>query len=151
MRPVISVGNEMLGHITVLIVKQYSQEYTAQFRYMVQKTNDPAERYQSALQMLSSAYYQRAKEFSDEMTALFALNSPTATHLLREGQIHLTFSEYNQSYQLPCAARALRSDSDEYQATFWHNRLFNPSLPGEVLIVGFLPEWSLGLAEPPLA
>ena len=150
MRPLVQAGDEVVGHITVLIIKKYSREYTAQFRYMAQKTNDPAERYQSAMQMLSSAYYQRAKEFSDEMTALFALDSPTGAHLLREKLVHLTFTEYNQSYHLPCAVRALSRNSDEYQATFWHNSLFNSTLPGEVLVVGFQPDWSLARARPAL-
>ena len=61
MRPLLSIGDETIGHITVLVIKQYSEEYTAQFRYMVQKTNDPAERYQNAMQMLASAYYQGQK------------------------------------------------------------------------------------------
>ena len=151
MRPLLSIGDETIGHITVLMIKQYSEEYTAQFRYMVQKTNDPAERYQNAMQMLSSAYYQRAKEFSDEMTALFAIDSPTAARLINHGRARLDFSEYNQSYELPCKVRNLEPHTDGYQATFWHNHLFNPNLPGEVLVIGFKPDWSNATAEPPIA
>ena len=149
MRPSLTIDDQPVGHISVLIVKQYSDDYTAQFRYMVQKTNDPAERYQSALDMLSSAYYQRAKEFSDELTALFGPNSPTAIRLINNGQAHLAFSEYNQSYLLPCKVRNLPTDSEGFQATYWHNKLFNPNLPGEVLIVGFQPDWASAQALPP--
>ena len=149
MRPALSIGEESVGPITVLIVKQYSEEYTAQFRYMVQKTNDPAERYHSALQMLSSAYYQRAKEFSDQMTALFGSDSPSAARLLNEGHAQLDFSEYNQSYRLRCTVKRLAPESDGYQATFWHNHLFNSNLPGDVVIVGFQPDWSTAEATPP--
>lgn len=150
MRPLLSIDDESFGHITVLIIKQYSEEYTAQFRYMVQKTNDPAERYQSAIQMLSSAYYQRAKEFSDEMTALFGPDTPTATRLINDGHAQLDFSEYNQSYRLTCTVKRLAPESDGFQATFWHNRLFNPDLPGDVVIVGFQPDWSTAQIEPPI-
>ena len=27
----------------------------------------------------------------------------------------------------------------DYQATYWHNRLFNPTLPGKVQVLGFVP------------
>ena len=149
-RPLLTIGAEPVGHITVLIVKRYSEEHTAQFRYLVQKTNDPAERYRSAMQMLSSAYYQRAREFSDEMTALFGPDSATADRVVNEGPAQLEFSEYNQSYQLPCRVRKLAPDTDGFQATFWHNHLFNPNLPGDVLILGFQPDWSSATAQPPV-
>ena len=153
MRPTLTVASESepLGPITVLIVKQFSDHITAQFKHMAKKTHDPAERYQSALQMLSAAYYQRAKEFSDELTALFGPGSATASRLLKEQHCTLIFDEYNQRYVLPCVVRALRPNSDAYQATFWHNSLFNPELPGDVMILGFQPDWSAAEADPPAA
>ena len=122
-----------IGHITVLMIKQYSEEYTAQFRYMVQKTNDPAERYQNAMQMLSSAYYQRAKEFSDEMTALFAIDSPTAARLINHGRarnwIFLSTTRATELH-LQGEKNLANRTRDGYQATFWHNHLFNPESTG---------------------
>ena len=46
MRPEDTVGDDPkpLGQITVLVLKAEPEEITAQFRHMVQKTNDPAER-----------------------------------------------------------------------------------------------------------
>ena len=90
-----------------------------------------------------------AKEFSDELTALFGPDSPTAIRLINNGQAHLAFSEYNQSYLLPCKIRNLPTDSEGFQATYWHNKLFNPNLPGKVLIVGFQPDWASAQALPP--
>ena len=150
MRPVLTIGDELVGHITVLIRKSYSEEHTAQFRYMVKKTNDPAERYQNAMQVLSSAYYQKSREFSDELTALFGPDSPTAERIVSAGAARLAFSEYNQSYELPCQIRRLAVDSEAFQATFWHNSLFNPNLPGDVVVLGFQPDWAGAIANPPI-
>jgi len=34
-----------------------------------------------------------------------------------------------------------------FQAAYWHNRLFNPQPPPEVLILGFRPDWTSATAE----
>ena len=67
-----------LGPTTVLINKREPQETTAQFRHVVRKTHDPVERYESALKMLSAAYFQQPEDFSDELTALFGAARPSA-------------------------------------------------------------------------
>ncbi len=73
MRPEVRLAgaDTPLGSITTLIVRKEPREATAQFRHMVRKTQDPAERYDAALESLAAAYYQRPQEFSDELTALF--------------------------------------------------------------------------------
>jgi hypothetical protein len=140
-----------LGRITVLIVKSQPQEVITQFRHMVRKTNDPAERYNNALKFLAAAYYQQAQTFSDEMTALFGSDSELADHLLEAGHCRLLFEQYNQRYLLPCALRSLREGDPAFQATYWHNGLFNPALPAGVRVLAFRPDWATGKAEPPAA
>ena len=53
----------------------------------------------------------------------------------------LEFAQFSQSYRLPCAAFATEAGEAIREATLWHNRLFNPSLPDDVLVLGFRPEW----------
>ena len=139
-----------LGQITVMIVRHEPAEITAQFRHMVRKTQDPAERYDSALKFLAAAYYQRPGEFSDEMTALFAEGSGLAGRLLAAGRCHLDFRQYSQRYLVPCQVRDLPQDDPGFQATYWHNALFNPALPGAVRVLALAPDWSLAEAEPPV-
>src|SRR3972149_1530660 len=83
MRPTVLLPDETkIGPMTVLIIRREPEETTAQFRHMVLKTHDPAERYVSALQLLQATYYQRSAEFSDLMTALFSVDSPACRSLV---------------------------------------------------------------------
>ena len=138
-----------LGRISVLIVKSQPQEIITQFRHLMRKTHDPAERYNSALKFLAATYYQQPQTFSDEITALFGPDSELADRLLEAGRCRLLFEQYNQRYLLPCALRSLREDDPAFQATYWHNGLFNPALPAGVRVLAFRPDWATGEAEPP--
>lgn len=152
MRPSVglSAPDGRLGHITVLIVKPEAHDVTAQFRHIARKTHDPAERYAGALKVLAAAYYQDPEEFSDELTALFGPANPVAEHLVAAGECHLAFEQFAQRYELPCAVRELAEDHAAFQATYWHNALFNPNLPGGVRVLAFRPDWTAAAAEPPV-
>ena len=139
-----------LGRITVLIVKAESGKITAQLRHMVLKTHDPAERLDSALNFLAAAYYQNPAEFYDEPTALFGPASDLADRLLAAGRCRLSFEQYSQKYDLICEARQLGEDEPAFQATYWHNGLFNPNLPAGVRMLAFRPDWTAATAEPPV-
>ena len=138
-----------LGPVTVLINQLEPHEATSQFRHLARKTNDPVERYNGAIKLLSAAYYQRPEEFSDELTALFGPASPVAGRLLAGGGCRLLFAQYSQSYDLPCSLRRLPEDHPAFQATIWHNSLFNPNLPGGVQVLAFRPDWAKATADPP--
>ncbi len=152
MRPELHLDSaqDPLGRITVLIVKQDPGEATAEFRHMVGRTHDPALRYDNALKTLAAAYYQHPKEFSDELTALFGPDSETAARLLGAGHCALAFEQYSQSYRLPCAARELPEAHLAYQATYWHNALFNAAIPAGARVLGFQPDWARAEADPPV-
>ncbi len=153
MRPQVAIGNkgEVLGQITVLIVKRAPQEITAQFRHMVRKTHDPEDRYDSALRTLAAAYYQQPREFSDEMTALFGPDSTIAGRLLAAGHCVLDFEQYSQRYRIPCEVRGLPERSPAFQTTYWHNSLFNPVMPTGVQVLAFRPDWRGAEVEPPVS
>ncbi len=150
MRPEVRLAeaDTPLGAITTLIVRREPREATAQFRHLVRKTQDPAERYDAALKTLAAAYYQRPQEFSDELTALFGPAPGLADQLLAAGRCVLDFEQYSQRYRLPCAARNLAEDEPAFQAPYWHNALFNPALPGGLRVLGFQPDWARAEAEP---
>jgi hypothetical protein len=148
MCPTITIDDgTQLGHIITLITKQSPENLTAQFQHMVHKTQDPIERWESAIHLLSSAYYQDPKGFSDEITALFGHNSVICEKLIAAGKCVLDFQQNNQRFRIPCSVKNLQSDDALYQATFWHNSLFNPSMPGNINILVFIPDWSESQAE----
>lgn len=152
MRPEVTVAGETqaLGAITVLIHKSDPEETTAEFRHMVRRTHDPAERRKAAVKTLQSAFYQNAREFSDVITALFGPGSEAAARLIAAGQCQLDFEQYSQCYSLPCSVAALAEADPAYQATFWHNSLFTTTLPAGVQILAFIPDWATAETDPPV-
>lgn len=153
MRPSVSLegSGEALAEIIVLIHEKDPYDVTAKFRHMVRKTHDPKERMDGAIKELSAAYFQYPDDFSDELTALFAPSSALAARLAEAGRCRLDFDQYSQSYRIPCTVRTLTEPEPGWQATFWHNSLFNPGIPGDAQILAFTPDWSAAEADPPAA
>lgn len=150
MRPSVTTvtGEEIAGGITVLIVQDEPEPSTQLFRYQVLKTLDPAERHDKALEILASNYFQRPREFSDVMTALFGPTMPLTDRLLEEGRCVLEFSQFSKGYRIPCDISELSENDAFYQATYWHNRLFNPNIPAGVRVLSFTPDWTRSLTLP---
>lgn len=141
-------GSDPLGRIVVLIVKREWEEPAARFRFMAERTHDPADRYDAALKYLQADYYQRPGTFSEEMTALFGAGSGWVERLVGAGRCGLSFEQYGQAYRIKCEVRELPKEEGGYQLTYWHNRLFNPAMPGDVRVLGFMPEWSGAAISP---
>ena len=141
MRPVLTVRDQEVGPVTVQMVKSDSADVTREFRYLAKKTLDPQDRFHSAIRLLSEYYYQIPAEFDDELTAVYPLNSALADQIVRAGSGVLSFAQANQRYVLECSVRGLSEPEPKYQATYWHNCLFNSSMPGVVKVLGFMPRW----------
>ncbi len=142
-------GAEVAAAITVVLIEAEPAAATAQFHHVVQKTHDPEKRHGDGVKLLSASYFQTSRRFSGVVTALFALDSTTARSLAEAGCCLLEFEQFSQSYRLHCAVADLAADDAAYQATFWHNSMFNPSMPGRVRILAFTPDWSQSTAYPP--
>lgn len=144
MRPqVLTLAGDLLSPgIIVLIVEQEPAEGIALYRHQYLRTNDPVERYDKILDILAASYFQDPAGFSDVMTALFGGDSGVATRLLSHGRCVLEFEQYSQAYRVPCQVAELAAADDFYQATYWHNRMFNPNTPPAVRILSFTPDWS---------
>jgi len=134
-------GNELSAGITLLIIRENSLESTEFLKFQTQKHNDPQDVYKKSLIYLQSTHYHGALEFSDEMTGLFSIGSPLTERLRTEGKCVLQFSQFNQVYTLPCAVRTMDPLEPAYQATLWHNRVFNPNIGSDIEIIGFAPDW----------
>lgn len=149
MRPRISTldGREIAAATTVLIVPEEPWDSAKLFRHQYLKTQDPVERYDKALEIAAANYFQQPRDFSDVLTALFGPKSEIADALLRLGRCLLEFSQYSQCYRLPCSVAQLNDDDGFYQATYWHNSMYNPYLPAGVRILAFTPDWSRAGAQ----
>jgi hypothetical protein len=143
-------GHELAPAVTVLLLPRDVTETIYRFRHLARRTQDPAERFQKALETLADAYFQRPREFSDQMTALFAPQSELASALLAAPGCILEFEQFSQRYRIPCAVAELAPDEPAWQHTYWHNLLFNPALPPAPRILAFAPHWAEAEAEPPI-
>ncbi len=138
-----------LGHVTVVICEAEPDATTDQFRHIVQRTMDPQERLKKGVQFLSSAYFQKADSFCDALLALFGAGTSPA-QIVDDERCVLAFQQFSQSYRLPCRIERLEEDDRLAQALLWHNRMFNPNIPPDVIPVAFWPVWDEGTAFPPV-
>ena len=152
MRPrVVGVDGAAIARaITVVLVEADPAESIAQFRHIVRRTQDPARRHGDAVTLLSAGYFQKSRSFADAMAALFPAGLPTAAALVRAAACVLEFEQFSQSFRLPCAIEDLAEDYPAFQATLWHNAMFNPAPPGAVRILAFTPDWRRATACPPV-
>lgn len=148
MRPALTVAGQDAGAINVVIVLREPEDTTREFRHIVKRTHDPRERYEAALRLLQSAYYQDPAAFDDRPTALFGADAELPRQMAGREDGVLTFEQFSQRYRIPCAAELLDPDDPAFQATYWHNALFNPSLPARVQVLRFLPDWRQAEAVP---
>lgn len=138
----------VLGHVVTVLCKAPAFAKTMELKHMVRQTQDVAARRDSALKFLGELYYQKAKEFSDTLTATFAPSSSGAEELVRNRTCILQFAQFSQSYTLHCRVRRLSANNPLRDATFWHNVLFNPNLSARTEILGFEPLWAESSADP---
>lgn len=133
-------GGDEQARLQFLIVKQEPRAGTAEIRHIVKKTPDPAEWTKNGLRILAERHYQDDFNFSDILTALFSLDSSIAEALNEAGECHLKFKQDSIEFEFDFDIEELNEDDDFYQSTYWHNRLFNPTLPGKVRVMGFKPK-----------
>lgn len=141
---------EPLGAIITLIHPRDPYETTMHFKHMVKQTHDPRERMETALKLLSSTHYQDSPGFSDLLTALFRPGSEGGARIARAERCILHFAQFSQSFTFPCEVRRLTRQDPFYQATFWHNAIFNEGVSEDSLILGFKPDWARAASDPSL-
>ena len=132
-------GGEEQARINFLIVRDKPAKRTAEFRHIVRKTPDPAEWQKNGLRILAERHYQKDDRFDHRLTALFSVDSDVAYALLKAGQCRLRFAETSVEHEFDFDAESLDQDHKLFQATYWHNHLFNPTLPGKVRVLAFTP------------
>ncbi|MCS3903851.1 hypothetical protein J2T55_001883 [Methylohalomonas lacus] len=148
MCPNLIAEDGVLRQIVALINKHESYSLVPELKHIVLRTQDPKKRYDSGLELLAAEYYQDRREFSDHLTALFGPEEPLVDYLAQQGSCVLEFDRTRQYYSLPCEVVNLDEEDYLFQATYWHNQLFNPYMPPEVQVLAFRPDWSRAVADP---
>lgn len=135
-------GEEIAAAVTVIIQRRDPERSTQLFRFQFEKTLDPLERFEKAVDTLAAEYYQRPREFCDLLTGTFNAGSKILARLFEHPRCVLEFAQFSQGYRVPCTVSVLKSSDRYYQATYWHNALFNPHLPPDLVVAAFTPDWS---------
>lgn len=139
---------EDLGQIITLINKTTDYDVIPEMKYMAKKTNDASQVRQDALKFFAEAYYQKPSTFSDILTATFLPSSYGAAKIYGAKNCILRFEAYAQSFDLRCKVWRLAKHHQLYQATWWHNKLFNSSLHPDTEVLGFEADWESSTASP---
>lgn len=149
MRPRVSTsdGVEISAGVVVLLNKADPTDTIMLFRHQVLKTFDPVERYDKALEIMAAGYFQHPDEFSDVTTALFGPDSALADRLVSTYRCVLEFSQFAQTFRVPCTVTRLAEADDGFQATYWHNRLYNDAMPAGIQVLAFTPDWTRASAQ----
>ena len=133
-------GSEILAAMTVLILEKDPTASTHMFRHIGRQSHDPRQRYEKGLKVLADEYFERPELFADLSTAQFAQESETAAELVQEDLCVLSFQEGKRVHSLECTVAALQETDPFYQATCWHNCLFNQGLQPGGRVLCFVPE-----------
>jgi hypothetical protein len=141
-------GEELMSAVTLLVLPKAPQASTAYFKFQLQRTHDHAAARAAGVSYLAADYFQEPELFTDEMTALFEPGSRIAKRIVALGECLLDFEQYAQRFTMFCRARVVKPKEPFHQATLWHNRLFNPNLPNDAVVLGFKPDWKNVHAEP---
>ena len=139
---------EPVGRVITVLSKSERHSKTPELRHIAQSTNDPAQRREAALTLLSEFHYQKPEEFSDLLTASFPPDSPGAARIRAAGRVTLGFDAFRQRYDVRARVWGLAPHHPAWQATWWHNLLFNPALPRDAVILVFEPDWRRSTADP---
>lgn len=132
-------GGEEQSRLNFLIVRKDPRERTDEFRHIVRKSPDSSQWVKYGLRILAELHYHEEKEFDNRLTALFNLDSALANALIEAGECHLKFTQDSIEHAFDFDVLSLNDGDELFQATYWHNRLFNPTLPGKVRVLGFKP------------
>ena len=148
MQASVYVDDQEICKLIVLINKKDLSELVTEFQFIYKKTHDPAIRRSDILKILVAGYFQYGDEFSDQLTATLNQDSDIAQKLLAANEVNIHFYQQQQNYEIPCSVTKLAEENLQFQATYWHNAIFNPNLPQAVQIIAFNPIWQHAKAEP---
>ncbi|MCP4336075.1 MAG: hypothetical protein GY785_25815 [Gammaproteobacteria bacterium] len=132
-------GGEEQSRLNFMIIRNDPQARTAELRHIVSKSADPADWIKNGLRILSELHYHETDQFENRLSALFSLDSNLAAALIEAGQCHLKITQDSIEHGFDFDVVSVDQDDAFFQATYWHNRLFNPTLPGNVLVLAFNP------------
>lgn len=148
-KPNLILGGETqkLGQIITVLSRLPLYSKTPEMMHLVKSKFDPAACQEAGVQFFSENYYQKSFQFSDVLTAGFSPNSALAKLISDKMSCQLIYEYYAQRFDIVCKAREIKKDDHLFQATWWHNRIFNPRLNPNIIVIGFEANWKASNAN----
>jgi len=143
----LSGADKPIGQIITVFCKKPAFSQIPEMQHIAKKTIDQAERRTKAIEFLSSSHYQGPNQFNDTLTATFAPGSSGAISICNAASVVLKFEAFGQRFSLLTHVSQLAENDRLYQATWWHNFLFNAGLSPQAVILAFTPDWTNSKAE----
>jgi len=140
----LSTHTKPIGKIITLMHKLPEHSAIDELLHIARKTNDPAQRRDQAVRLLSASYYQKYREFADVLTATFNPKSKLAEILVSHGRCRLVFDAYAHRFDHIFTVNRLEKSEFLFRSTITHNQLFNPNLHPDTNVLSFSPEWGDG-------
>ena len=143
MRPRVMLrnGSEISPAITVLLVELEPDATADVLCHIGRKSQDPQGRYEEGLKLCRQVTICTRK--------IFAATSQLRFHPIVFGKnasyrgiLYTSFRGGARAVRIPCQVEQLDKDAPAYKMTYWHNFLFNPTLPSDVCILAFHPDWT---------
>ncbi len=89
--------------------------------------------------MFSSEYFNTPENFDGRFTATFNKNDKFVNDLKPSKKYNVQFFERDTGFDFPVKIKKLKKADSEWQCTFWHNLMFNPSLNDNIEVLLFIP------------
>jgi len=134
-------NKEPITKIITLMHKLPEYSVLSELMHIERKTNDPSQKRDQAVKLLSASYYQKHREFTDTLTATFNPHSNLAEILISKGSCRLVFEAYSHRFESTFTVNKLESSEFLFRSTIVHNQLFNPNLDPHTIVLSFSPKW----------
>ena len=132
-------NNEEIKNFVSVFLEKKVKEAAKMFEYMNRRTHDPEERYSKAVKLFSSEYFNTPENFDGRFTATFMMNDNFVNDLKPSKKYNVQFFERDTGFDFPVKIKKLKKGDAEWQCTFWHNLMFNPSLNDNIEVLLFTP------------
>ena len=132
-------NNQEIKNFVSVFLEKKVKEAAKMFEYMNRRTHDPEERYSKAVKLFSSEYFNTPENFDGRFTATFMKNDNFVNDLKPSKKYNVQFFERDTGFDFPVKIKKLKKGDVEWQCTFWHNLMFNPSLNDNIEVLLFTP------------
>tara|TARA_B000000609_G_C24043667_1_gene277355 strand:- start:82 stop:627 length:546 start_codon:yes stop_codon:yes gene_type:complete len=132
-------NNQEIKNFVSVFLEKKVKEASKMFEYMNRRTHDPEERYSKAVKLFSSEYFNTPENFDGRFTATFMKNDNFINDLKSSKKYNVQFFERDTGFDFPVKIKKLKKGDSEWQCTFWHNLMFNPSLNDNIEVLLFTP------------